>query len=408
MLNAFRIQDLSTRKAAMANLLATSQVPFNSYLLHRRFHFTSEQSKTKQLFSFQAIPLRYNALVLDLLSFKFDKVARSISSLHPSHSNLVDKDRNALFVLLSAAVAHNQDGKAGLKRLLALLKQRPTDLGILLTVIQFYCVLGNKSTALALLKACLERFETKPGGEEGLRYAPGLVATLVALYSFQGRRPQIKLALKEAASFWRGKPRTHSSSSLLKAAGITLLSSSKQSDLLFASELLRDLHQQNGSDDLVAAGFTVACAATASEISRTPELDDLASIQSNAVSGINAVALEEGGVLQAPHARGQTMDRGKRRKGPEKFDGGGERKPKRIRKSRLPKDYDPNRVPNPERWLPLQDRSTYKLKGKKNKARMVGSTQGGDALDSKDKLSSSGGAVVDLAKRRGKRDKSAR
>jgi signal recognition particle subunit SRP72 len=49
---------------------------------------------------------------------------------------------------------------------------------------------------------------------------------------------------------------------------------------------------------------------------------------------------------------------------------------KRIRKSRLPKDYDPSKPPDSERWLPLRDRSTYRPKGRKGKQRAAERTQG--------------------------------
>lgn len=47
-----------------------------------------------------------------------------------------------------------------------------------------------------------------------------------------------------------------------------------------------------------------------------------------------------------------------------------------MRKSRLPKDYEQGKAPDPERWLPLRDRSTYRPKGKKGRAKAA-LTQGG-------------------------------
>lgn len=50
---------------------------------------------------------------------------------------------------------------------------------------------------------------------------------------------------------------------------------------------------------------------------------------------------------------------------------------KRVRKSRLPKDYDAAKTPDPERWLPLKDRSTYRPKGRKGRQKAAEKTQGG-------------------------------
>ncbi|CAJ0606676.1 unnamed protein product [Cylicocyclus nassatus] len=50
---------------------------------------------------------------------------------------------------------------------------------------------------------------------------------------------------------------------------------------------------------------------------------------------------------------------------------------KRKHKIRLPKNYDPNVPPDPERWLPKQERAAYKKKQKKNRDRDIGrGTQG--------------------------------
>lgn len=53
-------------------------------------------------------------------------------------------------------------------------------------------------------------------------------------------------------------------------------------------------------------------------------------------------------------------------------------KKKRKRKPRLPKNYDPNVPPDPERWLPRHERSAYKKKlNRKFKDRDIGrGTQG--------------------------------
>ncbi|AMD21374.1 HER095Wp [Eremothecium sinecaudum] len=47
-------------------------------------------------------------------------------------------------------------------------------------------------------------------------------------------------------------------------------------------------------------------------------------------------------------------------------------KKKRVSKNKLPQNFDPNRTPDPERWLPLKDRTNYKQKKKLTKI-----TQGG-------------------------------
>lgn len=51
------------------------------------------------------------------------------------------------------------------------------------------------------------------------------------------------------------------------------------------------------------------------------------------------------------------------------------KKKKRKRKPRLPKNFDPNVKPDPERWLPIRERSYFR-RGKKKAAQTLRGTQG--------------------------------
>ena len=54
-----------------------------------------------------------------------------------------------------------------------------------------------------------------------------------------------------------------------------------------------------------------------------------------------------------------------------------EKKNKRKKKTKLPKNYDPKVEPDPERWLPRYQRSTYKKKKDKRGQQSIGKgTQG--------------------------------
>lgn len=53
------------------------------------------------------------------------------------------------------------------------------------------------------------------------------------------------------------------------------------------------------------------------------------------------------------------------------------KKIKKKKKTKLPKNYDPNVIPDPERWLPKYERKGYK-KMKKHK-KNIRVTQGADA-----------------------------
>lgn len=91
---------------------------------------------------------------------------------------------------------------------------------------------------------------------------------------------------------------------------------------------------------------------------------------SRLVSSIDAAALEEAGIpsLSIP----ATVIASKKRAADAESDKKDQPPIKRkIQKSKKPKDFKENKKIDPERWLPLRDRSTYQPKGKKEKKKVM-------------------------------------
>ena len=91
---------------------------------------------------------------------------------------------------------------------------------------------------------------------------------------------------------------------------------------------------------------------------------------SRLVSSIDAAALEEAGIpsLSIP----ATVIASKKRAADAESDKKDQPPIKRkIQKSKKPKDFKENKKMDPERWLPLRDRSTYQPKGKKEKKKVM-------------------------------------
>jgi signal recognition particle subunit SRP72 len=57
----------------------------------------------------------------------------------------------------------------------------------------------------------------------------------------------------------------------------------------------------------------------------------------------------------------------------------------------MPKDFEEGKKMDPERWLPLRDRSSYRPKGKKGKKKAADLTQGG-VVKEEESLELAGGA----------------
>ncbi|KAI9843690.1 MAG: Signal recognition particle core component [Sclerophora amabilis] len=368
-LTVAEILEPSTRQIAQNNVLASSAKDLDPYLAHRLFHATSTLPKAEMPFSFQSSTLRHNAYALDLLSLKYKGVARSTSEyLSKNTSPAISADTNSLSVINAAANAQNRVGKAGLKEILPLLEKRPNDVGLLLTIIQLYVVTNNYQSAISLLKSFLQLLEASgTPADQDVRFAPGLIAVLVSLYTAQGRKSQVRSELAKVASHWRHKSKPPAS--LLRAAGTSLLDSSKPEDVSVAGEIFTSLREQDPNDRLAIAGYIASKATTAPE-EVTSEIEKLTPVP-RLIAGVDVDALVDAGIPYPPSQASTTVTK----KRPAEVNS----KPskKRFRKSRLPKNYDPSKAPDPERWVPLKDRSSYRPKGKKGKLKAAALTQGG-------------------------------
>jgi len=265
---------------------------------------------------------------------------------------------NSISVINAAAHAQNQIGKAGLKEILPLLEKRRNDVGLVILVLQLYLLTNNHGSAISILESFFRRLETSPAlADQDVRFAPGLIGILISLYSLKGRKSDIRAEFAKAASYWRRKSKP--SLTLLRAAGKALLESPKTEDRVAAAEIFKNLRGQDPTDRLSTAGYIASHITPSSDLSKfQADVDKLGPIPR-----VDAAALEEAGVPHTPTTGSGTSKK-------RNADTTATLLPtrKRIRKSRLPNDYDPSKVPDPERWLPLRDRSSYRPKGKKGKA----------------------------------------
>ena len=346
---------------AQNNVVASQPADSNPYLNRRLLNVLVPLADNDQLFSYQADRLQQNNLALELLARKPNSVVKGTKSVLTESLPTTSSHVNSLSVLNAAANAQGELAKFGLKQILPLFDQRPTDVGLAMTIIQLYVLTNNHGSAITVLDKLLSHLsESTTDSYQEVRYAPGLVALQVSLYSTQNRKSQIKTALAKAASYWRHKSKPPTS--LLEAAGISLLDSPKPEHQELARGIFSTLHSAEPSSKLATAGFiashsrSLPDAITPEDISTLPPLEEQ-------ISGIDISALEEAGVPILPTKMDGSSTNRKRpleeKTAPIK---------KRHRKARLPKDHDPSKKPDPERWLPLRERSSYKPK-KKGKRR---------------------------------------
>lgn len=329
--------------------------------------------KTDKLFQFQTDLIQENSLALDLLVLKYSGVIESTSKILSSNSPTISAHVNKISVLNAAAHAQNQLGRFGLKKILPLVEQRPNDIGLVLTIIQMYILTNNRGSAITVLESILKRLaDSSSPVDQDIILAPGLVATLVSLYTSEGRKSQIQATLAKAASYWRHKSKPPIP--LLEAAGLALLKSEVPEHQQLAMEIFSLLRSLDPTSRLATAGYVAAHSLTSSETSAPPpELNALTPVPRFTV-GIDAAMLESMGIPSRPTHTAASATLASRKRA---LDENPKPAKKRVRKSRLPKAYDAGKTPDPERWLPLRDRTSYKPKGKKGRQKAAALTQGG-------------------------------
>ncbi|KAJ5513141.1 hypothetical protein N7463_002693, partial [Penicillium fimorum] len=347
------ITELSTKKIARNNIVLARPTAVNPYILYKALHDTPDATNNDRLFEFQDRDLIGNSHAADLLVQKYDGIIRSTTKAQskcPSPST--DAIPNLLSVYNAAAHAQGETGPKALHKIAPLLERRPTDLGLLLTVVQLYVSSGNTTSAIT----AMER----------------------SLHSLEGTNDS-KVAQSRSAPPSHKPPPTGARSpsppaSLLRAAAASLLHSEERTDLATAGDLFRALHQQDPNDRVAIAGY-VASQATLDYAQIESELDRLPAV-SDLIADIDVSALESAGISPSASsvAAAAAAIAGARKRTAASADN---RANKRVRKSRLPKDFDPAKKPDSERWLPVRDRSSYRPKGKKGKQRAAALTQGG-------------------------------
>ncbi|EAA26607.1 hypothetical protein GE21DRAFT_8042 [Neurospora crassa] len=393
------ISDASTRAIAQSNALILKSES-NPYMAQRLADTLPVVTGNDRLFEEQATIFRRNKYIIELQAQKFAGVkSKTTKILSKEAEPTISSSKCDLGALNAAAVSELQTGKTALRRILPLLETRPTDVGLLLTVIQLYIQLQNPAQALNLLEAFFKRLEAATASENNadVRFAPGLVALAIALYRQQGRHSAVRSELAKAASHWQSKQKAASSGdSLLREAGIELLRSTHPSDLSTAGEAFTHLVAAQPDDRTATAGL-IASFATSDFAKVQPYLGALSPVE-KLTAGVDVSALLDAGVASLPVVTHQ-QQQGKKRAREDDGETTGEQQKqqqqaakKQRRKRKLPKNYDPAKQPDPERWLPLRDRSSYRPKGRKGKKRAQEATQGGYVKGDEETLELAGGA----------------
>ena len=383
-----KIPDASTKFIAQVNKEVAGGSPANSYLAQRLAARDPKTLAPDVPFHFQTAIIDRNRYAVDLQTLKLSGTAESTAALIAKSSTpSLDANVNTLSVVNAAAHAKSQTGKEALKHILPLLEKRPTDVGLILTIVQLYVLTGNSASAINLLEAFLRRLEQSgKAADLDVRFAPGLVAAMTSLYATAGRSGHLHTEYAKAAAHWRRKSKSDQPAgvaTLLKAAGSALAESQEAEHQQLAKDIFTDLHNHDKNDHYALVGLLAS--STSSDTEKASSLHPI----SRLLAHINTDTLESAGIAQPASTNLPPPSR--KRAAPTPLP---DNKPKKLRKSRIPKDYDPSKKPDPERWLPLRDRSTYRPKGKKGKAKQNLLSQGAVGDSEGSRPTTPGGEVL--------------
>lgn len=366
--------------------------PANPFLLQRHVAACMAHAANAKLLGCQSSILARNASLVNLQAQKVHGVKhRTRSILEQAREPTTRPHVNDASVINAAAETRGLDDRACLRQLLALLKKRPSSLGLVVTTVQLHLRRGHAGAALSVLESFLGRLDCSGEAQDlDVRFSPGLVALAVSLMRAQARDGSAFAELVKAATYWRDRP-VAPPPSLLREAGIELARSSNPDHLSLAAWALQKLRAQGRCSPLVSAGLVAVLAASdASSVEQ--HVADLPPVES-LTGGIDVDMLTRAGVALAP---GSAVPAAKRLAPNEAA--GGDRAAKRRTRRRLPTNYVEGTAPDPERWLPLRDRSTYRPKGKKGKSKAGESTQGGIVKEEETlELVGGGGVKVEKA-----------
>lgn len=272
--------------------------------------------------------------------------------------------------------------KDKIKELQKLYSQRKHNVALAFSIAQLYIQEDEYSLAATAIGDYVNNTsEISPNDA----YAPGVVSALASLYTLAGKQgSQFSQIFESAVKHWskvsptilEGNP---AFKSLFADAALALAGTGKDK---LVRETLEALYKKDSSDVVVIAGLLGLGDAEITEKYGSHERQ-LLSI-GDAVKGIDIEKLASSG-LEPLLKKRSAPDSDRNTKG----DNATKRKTK---KPRLPKNYNPDKQPDPERWIPLRDRSTYKAPKAKGKKKVSTSTQGGLVDESLSVSSGSGSA----------------
>ncbi|XP_057707056.1 signal recognition particle subunit SRP72 [Corythoichthys intestinalis] len=341
--------------AVTANNIITINKDQNVFDSKKKVKLTNAEGIEYKLAKKQIQAIEFNKALLAMYTNQAEqcrKLSSALKSQNPGHPRPV-------LIQVAQLCREKQHGKA-IELLQHFSDQHPESAsGIKLTMAQLNLIQGHVTKACDVLKS-IEEFKHKAG----------MVSALVSMYSHEEDIDAAIDVFRQAIQKYQSeKPGSTAHLALVREAANFKLKYGRKKE---AISDLEQLWKQNPKDI-----HTLAQLISAYSLVDTDKAKSLSKHLPSADTMSLKVDVDE---LENSHGATYVRKKAAKVAGENlpKEDGRGDtKKKKKKKKGKLPKNCDPKATPDPERWLPMRERSYYRGKKKGKKKEQIGKgTQG--------------------------------
>ncbi|KAF4013000.1 hypothetical protein G4228_004603 [Cervus hanglu yarkandensis] len=344
--------------AVIANNIITINKDQNVFDSKKKVKLTNAEGVEFKLSKKQLQAIEFNKALLAMYTNQAEqcrKISASLQSQSPER---------LLPVLIQAAqLCREKQHTKAIELLQDYSDQHPENAAeIKLTMAQLKISQGNISKACLILRSI-----------EELKHKPGMVSALVTMYSHEEDIDGAIEVFTQAIQWYQShQPKSTAHLSLIREAANFKLKYGRKKE---AISDLEQLWKQNPKDihtlaQLISA-YSLVDPEKAKALSKHLPSSDSMSLK------VDVEALENSPGATYVRKKGGKVAGDNQ---PKEQGQGDLKKKKKKKKGKLPKNYDPKVTPDPERWLPMRERSYYRGRKKGKKKDQIGKgTQGATA-----------------------------
>ena len=326
----------------------------------KKMKVLANEGSSKKLTQFQKLLILYNRCLFSLQINQLDQCQQLVTELKSKHPT------SELTVLAEAALLNREKKTAACLKLLETHLQRKPDSSVLLytTLAQLNLAHGNVTKVCSTLRSIPNVWKHV-----------GIVSALVSLHTHEGGIDAAIEILDETVTWWSKQQQKSEQiqklrrSVMMENAQYKLRHGRPEAAALVLEKLRSEYPSHLQVQVLLISAYSQYDSRKAEEQSQS-----LPSFASSSTADVDT--LEQ--MLGFKLTRRQLLKPDTTEKQADKKDHVPKERKRKKRKPKLPKNYDPTVPPDPERWLPLKERSYYR-RGKKKGFIALRGTQGSSA-----------------------------